>query len=151
MEYTLFPVLFSLALPRERTASVAPVRSYSELSSASVRSAEHFSGNANATELSGVFPLGVPDVNKYPRVETRGISLSLKRQSVPRVERVVCTSPSRAYYRLASQDAPNRLPAATHSLAAAKAAVSFCLLLLATRERVIVFFHTYLVTHYIFL
>ena len=60
---TAFPVLFSLALPRERTASVAPVRSYSELSSASVRSAEHFSGNANATERSGVFPLGVPDVN----------------------------------------------------------------------------------------
>ena len=77
----LFRCFFTLALPRERTASVAPVRSYSELSSASVRSAEHFSGNANATELSGVFPLGVPDVNKYPRVETRGISLSLKRQS----------------------------------------------------------------------
>lgn len=57
----------------------------------------------------------------------------------------------KAKYRHPSKDALNSLAIATFSQAAAKAAFSFALLILAPRKRVYVLLHADLLVHRIFL
>ena len=88
---------------------------------------------------------------KPSSIQTHVVPHSMEQQSKPRVKRVVCTSPERAYYRQASQDAPNKSANRISFTGRSLCGLFLCLGILATRKRVKIFLETDLVCRNIFL